>query len=210
MLRMCLSRLPLPCVFVLVGLMVVAAALPAQARPGIRLTESSVSYSLPRARAEFPHPDEPRQLFFVQRTPNANTVVYAARFTADGRLDPRRPVVAYWRRYASQGQTMRLRWYERLFGYGVWSRPNRDGSGYLVGVNAMRNTSVELRQTGPFQAALWTRVDNRDFQLVYGYLDLDESGMLPRVERLRLYTTDPETGRYVTHFFAVSGGEYHE
>lgn len=208
--RMCLSRLMLTCAILVFGMMAVALPRHAQARPGIRLTESSVSYTLPRARADFPHPDDPRQLFFVQRTPNANTVVYAAQFTADGALNPRRPVVAYWRRYASQGQIMPLRWYERVFGYGVWSRPKRDGTGYLVGVNAMRGKPVELRQTGPFQAALWTRVDNRDFQLIYGYLDLDESGMLPRVLRLRLYTTNPETGRYVTHFIAVSGGEYHE
>ncbi|PSL18742.1 DUF4833 domain-containing protein [Shimia abyssi] len=180
------------------------------ARPKIHYLSSSSSTQLPTARPEFRHPAERHQVFFVQRTSNANTIVYVARFDDDGQLNKHRPVDVYWRRFEEQGQIMPLRWYERVFGFGVRTRAMPDGKSYQVSFNAMRSETLMLRQTGPFEAALWTRLGNRDFELIYGYLDLDESGMLPKVERLRLYTADPKTGRFVTHLIAVSGGEYQE
>lgn len=178
------------------------------AKPSLRLLSSTSQATLPKARANFPHPNDTHQVFFVQRSANANTVVYAAQFDEDGTLNQRRPVIAYWRRYGEQGQVMPLRWYEQIFAFGVKSRRHPDGDGYLVSVNAMRDYTVELRQTGPFQASLWTRHNNRDFELIYAYLDLDQTGVLPRVDQVRLYSSDPDTGRYMTHLIAVSGGEY--
>ena len=57
--------------------MALLIALPAQARD----FSSSVSESaeIVHLRPEFKVPDEPNQLFYVQRSPNSNTVVYAAR-----------------------------------------------------------------------------------------------------------------------------------
>ncbi|MEP2533060.1 DUF4833 domain-containing protein [Shimia sp.] len=180
----------------------------AQAKPSVRVTSSMTSAQLPVARKDFPHPTEKHQVFFLQRTANANTIVYVARFDDNGDLDKRRPLTAYWRRYDQRGQVMALRWYERVFGFGVSARANKNGNGYLIAVNAMRSHTFELRQTAPFKAALWTQVNNRDFELIYGFLDLDESGLFPKVDRLRLYSSDPISGRYVTHLIAVSGGEY--
>ncbi|MGX9352024.1 DUF4833 domain-containing protein [Shimia sp. W99] len=207
-----LRHLPLSLALFLGLTWVLSALVPqeVEAKPRLIWGESKTTSQLPVAKKGFPHPKDRHQLFFVQRTMNANTVVYAAKFDANGMLDARRPIVGYWRRYEEQGQTMALRWYERVFGYGVRTRRHANGRDFVVSFNAMRTETLELRQTGPFQAALWTRRNNRDFELVYGFLDLDEGGVLPRVERLRLYTTDPATGRYVTHLIAVSGGEYHE
>ncbi len=210
---MSLYRLP---TFLMFGMLLLMLAflvsLPAKAfaKPSIKLISTSASTTLPKAKTGFPHPNDPNQLFFVQRTSNANTIVYAAQFDANGELNKRRPVIAYWRRYAEQGQTMPLRWYERVFGFGVRARRNPKGDGYFVSFNAMRNHTVELRQSGPFEASLWTRYNNRDFELVYGYLDLDEKSLLPKVDRLRLYTTTKGTRGYFTHLIAVSGGEYQE
>jgi len=35
-------------------------------------------------------------LFIIERNKNANVVHYDARLTADGKLDPKEPVIAYW------------------------------------------------------------------------------------------------------------------
>jgi hypothetical protein len=171
---------------------------------------STQSNSLPLAKSDFQHPDEPAQVFFLQRSTNANTVVYTARFDADGALISDSPVSVFWRRYADDGQTMALRWYERLFGFGVRSKPHPKPNSHSLTFNALKSHGLELRQQAPFEAALFTEQNGREYQLIYGYLDVDESGLFPKVTHLHLYTTDAQTGRYVTHTIAVSGGAFKE
>jgi hypothetical protein len=43
-------------------------------------------------------------LFIVERSKNANVVHYDARLTADGKLDPKEPVTAYWVLLAEDGR----------------------------------------------------------------------------------------------------------
>ena len=73
---------------------------------------------LPRMRVEFPVPSEPNMLFYVQRSVNSNTVVYAARLDADGAIDPKTPVDAFWRWYNVDGQKKPLNfieYFDRVF-----------------------------------------------------------------------------------------------
>lgn len=182
----------------------------ASAKPHLELVSSIESDSLPLANPDFQHPDEPSQVFFLQRSTNANTVVYTARFSSEGTLKSTSPVFAFWRRYADDGQAMDLRWYERLFGFGVRVRSHPEPNSHNIAFNALKSHDLELRQRAPFEAALFTVQNGREYQLIYGYLDVDESGLLPKVTHLHLYTTDAQTGRYVTHTIAVSGGAFKE
>src|SRR5689334_9174796 len=65
-------------------------------------------------RPEFKVPDEPNQLFYVQRSPNANTVVYAAKLDAKGNFDSRAPVEAFWRKFNIDGSKRSLNFIERM------------------------------------------------------------------------------------------------
>src|SRR3954471_21247017 len=98
------------------------AALPVLTLPArARDFSSSVSESseIVRLRSEFKVPDEPGQLFYVQRSPNANTVVYAARLDAKGNFDSRAPVEAFWRKFNIDGSKQGLNFIERMMAYGV-------------------------------------------------------------------------------------------
>ena len=70
-------------------------------------------------RPEFKVPDEPNQLFYVQRSPNANTVIYAAKLDAQGNFDSRAPVEAFWRKFNIDGSKQPLNFMERMMAYGV-------------------------------------------------------------------------------------------
>ena len=61
------------------------------------ITESAEVTAL---RPEFKVPDEPNQLFYVQRSPNSNTVIYAAKLDAQGKPQD---VEAYWRKFNIDG-----------------------------------------------------------------------------------------------------------
>jgi hypothetical protein len=64
-------------------------------------------------------------LFTIEKSSNANRVQYEARVTADGHIDPRQPVVAYWIMAAENGRRQELNLLERAKAYGFTVR--RDG-----------------------------------------------------------------------------------
>ncbi len=199
-------------IFRLVALVAVClTTLPGGAEAGanLALSGSKVSQTLPLARPDWPRPNDQNQVFYIQRSMNRNTVVYAAQFDAAGNL-LRNPIRSYWRRYEEQNQTKPLKLVERLFAYGVKARPNRDKQSWKVTFAPLSALTVQMRQSEPFQSALWARINNRDYKLIYGFLDLDDGGLFPRVVQLRLYTYDPVSENYVTHLISVSGGDFQE
>lgn len=179
------------------------------ADPKLNLTGSKATAVLPKVQADWPIPNDANMVFYIQRSSNRNTVVYTAQFDVDGTLQPV-PIKAYWRRYAEQGQTRTLKFVERVFAYGIKSQPNTGGRTWSVAFAALSDLPLELRQSGPNSTSLWATINNRDYKLIYGYLDLDESGLFTRVVQLRLFSFDPASKKYVTHLISVSGGDIHE
>ncbi len=183
---------------------------PVEAKPRLTLQSSTSSATLPVANPAFKHPTDRHQLFFLQRTTNANTIVYVAKYDPSGQLKRNDPISGYWRRFAGRGHVMAFRWYERVFGFGTRTRRLRDGSDYEVRFNGIKDEQLLLKQHAPFDAALYTRQNGRNYKVIYGYVDVDETGLLPKVTGFRLYTSDPTTGQFVTHTIAVSGGAFRE
>ena len=61
---------------------------------------------------------ETHPLFIIERSKNANVVHYDARLTADGKLDPKEPVIAYYVMLAEDGRRKELNWIEKKMAYG--------------------------------------------------------------------------------------------
>lgn len=74
----------------------------------------------PLPRTDFPVPTGvANQLFYLQRDPNTNTVIYQLNVDAAGALDEDEPVQVFWLRYAERGQRKELNFIQRKFAYGV-------------------------------------------------------------------------------------------
>jgi len=58
-------------------------------------------------------------LFYVQRDPNTNTVIYELNQTPDGKLNEKEPVKIYWIRYAEKGVRQDLNYFQRKLAYGI-------------------------------------------------------------------------------------------
>src|SRR5580698_150340 len=103
--------------YVLVTLVSLSAHGEANAR---QLTSSITELDqIPRVRPEFEVPDEPNQLFYVERSVNSNTVIYAARLDAHSVINPKAPVEAFWRWYNVDGHRKDLNFIEKMMAYGV-------------------------------------------------------------------------------------------
>ena len=189
---------------------VLLGATPATAQSKLKLIETKISSRLPAARPDWPVPRDQFTVFYIQRSSNPNTVVYGARFDKNGTLKRNKAVVAYWRRFNTDGAVKPLNFVERNFAYGVNFRRNSDDETYKVTFKALKDLNTTLRPDGPNKAALWAKIGNVDIRLAYAFLDLDENGVVPKVTRLRLYGTDPKSGRAHTYIFSVSGGAIRE
>ncbi len=73
------------------------------------------------AQDKFPVPaSDTNQLFYLQRTFNANTIIYKLNYK-NAVLDAEEPIHVYWLRYNEQGQKAELNFFQRKFAYGVKS-----------------------------------------------------------------------------------------
>ncbi len=186
-----------------------ALALPLAA-PSAAATLTSVKVTetaqLPRIRPDWPVPNEPNQLFYLQRSSNSNTVVYTALFDAAGNLAADRPGQAYWMRYNTDGARKALKPLEERFAYGVNLRPQAAGQ-WVVTLKPLPEIPMLLRQSAPGQAELMARIGGRETRAVYAFVQIDESGLIPSVVGFSLTGRDTASGRYLTEQYSVSGGQ---
>jgi len=68
-----------------------------------------------------PVPKEKNQLFYLQRDPDANTVIYQLNLK-NNRLDKKKPVHAYWKQFEQGGSTKALNYIQRTMAYGIQSK----------------------------------------------------------------------------------------
>ena len=102
--------------------LVVACGLLLSPRPMARAQTRPVAQTGPLQPTvvNFPVPSGvAHQLFYLQRDPNSNTVIYQLNLDDTGRLDEQEPVQAFWIRYAEQGQRKGLNYIQRKFAYGI-------------------------------------------------------------------------------------------
>ena len=74
----------------------------------------------PKPTAIFPVPSGvPNQLFYLQRDPNTNTVIYQLNVDRAGHLNEDEPVNVFWLRYDEHGERKELNFIQRKFAYGL-------------------------------------------------------------------------------------------
>jgi hypothetical protein len=170
-------------------------ALPAQARD----FASSISESaeIVRLRPEFKIPDEPDQLFYVQRSPNANTVIYAARLDAQGNFDSRAPVDAFWRKFNIDGSKQPLNFLERMMAYGVKLDAHKTGQPITFTIAALPDRKLSLGTNAQHRPEARMQIGNHTVKVTYVYLQVVEGGLMPSVPSLDIVGTDIASGKAI-------------
>lgn len=153
---------------------------------------------------DYPVPNDPGQVFYLQRSANPNTVVYAARFKENGALDAKDPISGYWRRFNTSGEARDLSILERRFVYGVEAK-ERTGGSFEIDFRAIPELDVVLEQRGPGQAVLTVAPQGEPIDLAYGYVHLEQGGITPKVTGLTLFGRLGIDGRPVQIEYGVNG-----
>lgn len=135
----------------------------------------------------------PSELFRIERSKNANVVLYEAKRGSATVLDEDEPVTASWLLLASTGKRERLNFFERLFAYGFDVRLAPSADSAALTLKALKARPLRVTSRGSCLAAFGT-IDGADAVLQRIYVMTDEHGPAPAVKYIELYGVDPVTG----------------
>jgi len=158
------------------------------------------------AQTAFPTPpNAPQRLFYVQRNPNTNTIVYDANTIDNGtKLDPKQPIRVYWLRYDEQGQVAPLSYLQRTMAYGVEVRAvkNRVGE-YEFNVVSYPKRKLRLLLDAQKQPRAELVINGREAWLNRVFIKIEgkKIGIIPDVKYVELFGTDITSGKSVYEKF---------
>ena len=176
-------------------LLAMLVALPAQARDFSSST--SESSEVVHLRPEFKAPNEPNQLFYVQRSTNSNTVVYGAKLDAQGNFDSRTPVEGFWRKFNIDGSKQPLNFIERMMAYGVKLGARRQGQPATFTIASLPQRRLTLSLDAQHRPQATMAIGNHTVKVVYVYLQVVEGGLLPSVPSLDIFGIDTSSGKAI-------------
>lgn len=136
-------------------------------------------------------PPCPAELFRIERSKNANVVLYEAKPGPDGELDEAQPVTASWLLLADKGQREPLSFFERAMAYGF--DVQRAERGFALKLKALAQRTIIVRRHGACAAALST-IDGKEGVLRRIFVQADDSGLVPHVQYVEVFGVDAVTG----------------
>src|SRR4030042_2268099 len=134
-----------------------------------------------------------QSLFIIKRSKNANVVHYDARLTADGKLDPKEPVIAYWVMSAEDGRREELSWIEKKKAYGFDIKPDPSVNGYKMTLMAAPQQQITVKKAGDAIRAEMV-IGGRLAVLEKIYIRSEEGLTGSKVHYIMLYGKDLKTG----------------
>lgn len=146
------------------------------------------------AQSGFPVPaGNAKQLFYLQRTSNSNTIVYELNYKK-GQLDKDNPIHVFWIRYAEQGQRAELSFIQRVFAYGVKIKLLNDSS-YRVRLVSYAGFSMYLRKETNGAYRLYAPINGKMQVLKSVFVKIVGGSMWsPDIEYFEVGGADPASG----------------
>ena len=161
--------------------------------------------ALVSAQSSFPTPpNAPQRLFFVQRNPNTNTIVYDANTVNKGRMfDSKQPIRVYWLRYDEQGQVAPLNYIQRTLAYGVEARPGSTSGEFEFNVVSYPKRKLRLLLDANLQPRAEIEINGKPAWLNRVFIKIEgkKAGIIPDVKYVELFGTDPKSGKAVYERF---------
>ncbi len=147
-----------------------------------------------------PCPKGSNLLFYLQRDPDANTVIYELNFKKDGSLHPENPVSGSWIRYSEQGQHKELNSIEKKFAYGVQSKALGKDE-YEIRLAAYKKLPMYLKRSASDKKyRVYVLVENKQLLLKRVFVRVKGGSFwFPKVKYIDLFGTDALSGKKLMH-----------
>ena len=141
------------------------------------------------------------RLFYVQRSANANTIVYELKLGSNGLPDEDEPVHPYWIRYTEGGKREDLNYIQRKFAYGVNAKALGNGK-YDIRFVSYKKFPLTLMKGTDGKYHIFATISQRQFIVNRIFVKIEGGSFwVPNVRYVEFKGTDPANGKEVTERF---------
>lgn len=136
----------------------------------------------------FPTPkDISNQLFYVQRDPNTNTIIYQLNLDKHGEIDKDEPVNVFWIRYGDNGEKKDLSYIQRKFAYGIISKNLGNGKFELKFTSHKKLPMYLYKSTIDKKYHVYATLNNKKMQIERIFLRIEGGSFwLPNVKYVEI------------------------
>ncbi len=147
---------------------------------------------------ELPTPKTENLLFFLQRDPDRNTVIYELNYKKNGALNVDMPVKGSWIRYEENGSFKALNGIEERYAYGVKSKALGNDR-FEIRLVSYKKLPLYLMKSGSDQKYRMYIKDGEDNMLLKRVFVRVNKGTFwfPKIEYIDLITIHSETGQEI-------------
>ena len=143
-----------------------------------------------------------KQLFYLQRTANTNTIICELKYNKNGELDEEDPVHVFWIRYPEGGHKKELSYIQRVFAYGIKSQMLGKDSYKLHFVSYKKRPFYLMRSPKDNQFKVYATINNQQAVLNRIFVKVDGGTFWsPNVIYMEMKGIDEQTGKEVMQRF---------
>ncbi|RZK29518.1 MAG: DUF4833 domain-containing protein [Hymenobacter sp.] len=167
---------------------------------GLLFSTLTLGAATPQQTLTFPVPKGvANQLFYLQRDPNTNTVIYQLNVDKSGQLDDDEPINVFWIRYDEKGERKDLNFIQRKFAYGLSAKKIATNK-YELKFAAYGKVPFTLMKSSVDNAFhVYTLVANKQIQLERVYLRIEGGTFwVPNVKYIEFKGLDTATRSPIT------------
>ena len=139
-------------------------------------------------------------LFYVQRTPNKNTIVYELNADKNGNVNEDEPVMVYWIRYTENREKADLSYIQQKFAYGInHALVDKESKAFRLNFvsYAKRNISL-VRSKMDKKYDAYIVVNNKEIQIDRIFVKIEGGTFwFPTVPYIEIYGKETITGNLV-------------
>ena len=136
-------------------------------------------------------------LFYLQRTPNANTIMYELNYK-NGALDAEEPIKVFWIRYTEQRQKQDLSFIQRKFAYGLKSKDLGNGKYELHFVSYKKMPLYLERSPVDKMYHVYATIGSKYMRINRIFIYINGGSMFsPNIEYVEVKGADPVSGKEV-------------
>lgn len=137
-----------------------------------------------------------KQLFYLQRTANTNTIICELNYKKNGELDEADPVHVFWIRYPEGGMKKELSYIQRVFAYGIKSQMLGKDSYKLHFVSYKKRPLYLMRSAKDNQYRVYATINNQQAILNRIFIKVDGGTFWsPNVVYMEMKGVDEQTGK---------------
>jgi len=151
----------------------------------------------------FPVPKpSPKQLFYLQRSTNSNTIICDLNTDAKGQVIQDNPVHVYWIRYDEGGEKKELSYIQETFAYGIKHELLSNGAYKLHFVSYKKQVFYLKRSPKDNQYKMYFVLNNKEFVLQKLFVRIDGGTFwLPNVVYMEIIGKDEYSGTPFSYKF---------